>query len=155
MAEKIEDLTVTYTDGGIETVKELDKAILSKGSWTTILFRYQDWDRSKEEYGKEKYTIRRYQKRNGEYRQQSKFNISSQAQAELPAFEKVSEDYKKVEVSDQQNKVGLFNLWKREKDSQLLGELPRKYANKSYFIALTVSSGDRYAGLQAGDIVMQ
>lgn len=82
MAEKIEDLTVTYSDGGIETVKELDKAILSKGSWTTILFRYQDWDRSKEEYGKDKYTIRRYQKRNGEYRQQSKFNISSRAQAE-------------------------------------------------------------------------
>ncbi len=82
MAEKIEDLTVTYTDGGIETVKELDKAILSKGGWTTILFRYQDWDRSKEEYGKEKYTIRRYQKRNGEYRQQSKFNISSKAQAQ-------------------------------------------------------------------------
>jgi len=82
MAEKIEDLTVTYTDGGIETVKELDKAILSKGSWTTILFRYQDWDRAKEEYGKDKYTIRRYQKRNGEYRQQSKFNISSRAQAE-------------------------------------------------------------------------
>ena len=82
MAESIEDLTVTYTDGGIETIKELDKAILSKGSWTTILFRYQDWDRSKEEYGKDKYTIRRYQKRNGEYRQQSKFNISSRAQAE-------------------------------------------------------------------------
>lgn len=82
MAETIDELTVTYTDGGIETVKELDKAVLSKGSWTTILFRYQDWDRAKEEYGKEKYTIRRYQKRNGEYRQQSKFNISSRAQAE-------------------------------------------------------------------------
>jgi hypothetical protein len=55
--------------------------ILSKGSWTTIIFRYQDWDRAKEDYGPEKYTIRRYQKRNGEYRQQSKFNISSRAQA--------------------------------------------------------------------------
>ena len=82
MAETIDELTVTYTDGGIDTIKELDKAVLSKGSWTTILFRYQDWDRAKEEYGKEKYTIRRYQKRNGEYRQQSKFNISSRAQAE-------------------------------------------------------------------------
>lgn len=83
------------------------------------------------------------------------FVLSSSARAELPTFEKVSEDYKKVEVSDQQNKVGLFNLWKRDKDSQLLGELPRKYANKSYFIALTVSSGDRYAGLQSGDMVVQ
>ena len=82
MTEKVEDLTVTYTEDGIETTKELDKVILSKGSWTTILFRYQDWDRAKGDYGPERYTIRRYQKRNGEYRQQSKFNISSRAQAE-------------------------------------------------------------------------
>jgi len=82
MAERVEDLTVSYTDGGIETVKELDKVILSKGGWATVLFRYRDWDRAKEEYGPDKYTIRRYQKRGGEYRQQSKFNISSRAQAE-------------------------------------------------------------------------
>ena len=63
-------------------MQELDKAVLSKGSWTTILFRYRDWDQAKEAWGPEKYTIRRYQKRNGEYRQQSKFNISSRAQAE-------------------------------------------------------------------------
>lgn len=81
MSEKLEDLTVSYSEDGIETTKELGKAILSKGSWTTIIFRYQDWDRAKEDYGPEKYTIRRYQKRNGEYRQQSKFNISSRAQA--------------------------------------------------------------------------
>ncbi|MBK5965436.1 hypothetical protein CCR95_15400 [Thiocystis minor] len=81
MSEKLEDLTVSYSEDGIETTKELGKVILSKGSWTTIIFRYQDWDRAKEDYGPEKYTIRRYQKRNGEYRQQSKFNISSRAQA--------------------------------------------------------------------------
>ncbi|WP_296806882.1 hypothetical protein [Thiocapsa sp.] len=82
MAERIEDLTVSYTEDGIDTTKEIDKVVLSKGSWTTILFRYQDWDRAKEAYGPDKYTIRRYQKRNGEYRQQSKFNISSRAQAQ-------------------------------------------------------------------------
>ncbi|MBK1644489.1 hypothetical protein CKO25_07440 [Thiocapsa imhoffii] len=82
MAERIEDLTVTYVEDGIETTKEIDKVVLSKGSWTTILFRYQDWDRAKGSYGPEKYTIRRYQKRGGEYRQQSKFNISSRAQAQ-------------------------------------------------------------------------
>lgn len=82
MSEKAEDLTVSYTEDGIETTRELGKVILSKGSWTTILFRYQDWDRAKGEYGPDKYSIRRYQKRGGEYRQQSKFNISSRAQAE-------------------------------------------------------------------------
>lgn len=82
MTEKVDDLTVSYTEDGIETTKELDKVILSKGSWTTILFRYQEWDRAKGDYGPDKYSIRRYQKRNGEYRQQSKFNISSRAQAQ-------------------------------------------------------------------------
>jgi len=82
MAQTPDELTVTYTEDGIDTVKELDKVILSKGAWTTIIYRYQDWNRGKEEYGPDKYTIRRYQKRNGEYFQKSKFNISSKAQAE-------------------------------------------------------------------------
>jgi len=81
VAETIDELTISYTEDGIETTKELDKKVLSKGAWSTIIYRYQDWDRAKEEYGKDKYTIRRYQKRNGEYQQKSKFNISSADQA--------------------------------------------------------------------------
>lgn len=81
MAEKVDDLTVQYEDDGVVTTRELDKVILSKGTWATILFRYQDWDRQKNAYGPDKFSIRRYQKRDGEYRQQSKFNISSRDQA--------------------------------------------------------------------------
>ena len=81
MTEKAEDLTVNYSEGDQQIVEELDKQILSKGSWTTILFRYREWDSKKEAFGDDKYTIRRYQKRAGEYRQQSKFNISSRDQA--------------------------------------------------------------------------
>ncbi len=81
MAETVDELTVTYEDGGIETVKELDKKVLTKGAWATVIYRYQDWNRSKEEYSADKFTIRRYQKRDGEYQQKSKFNISSEKQA--------------------------------------------------------------------------
>ncbi len=81
MAETVDELTISYEEGDIETVKELDKKILTKGAWATVMFRYQDWDRAKEVYGPEKYSIRRYQKRNGEYQQKSKFNISSKDQA--------------------------------------------------------------------------
>ena len=49
MAETVDELTVTYEEDGIETVKELDKEVLTKGAWSTIIFRYQDWNRSKEE----------------------------------------------------------------------------------------------------------
>jgi hypothetical protein len=81
MSEKAEDLTVNYSEAGQQLVEELDKQILSKGGWTTILFRYREWDPKKEAFGDDKFTIRRYQKRGGEYRQQSKFNISSRDQA--------------------------------------------------------------------------
>jgi len=81
MSSEIDELTVQYEEDGLVTVKELDKKVLTKGAWSTIIYRYQDWDRRKEEYSKEKYTIRRYQKRSGQYMQKSKFNISSKDQA--------------------------------------------------------------------------
>ena len=81
MASTPDEISISYKEGDLELVKELDKQILTKGAWTTIIFRYQDWNNAKQEYGPEKYTIRRYQKRNGEYMAKSKFNISSKDQA--------------------------------------------------------------------------
>lgn len=81
MASKADEITVDYREGEDLIVKELDKEILSKGAWATIIFKYQDWDRNKQGYGAERFTIRRYRKVGGEYRQQSKFNISSKDQA--------------------------------------------------------------------------
>jgi len=83
MAETVDELTIEYKEGDLVTVKELDKQVLTKGAWATLIYRYQDWDAKKEEYSKDRYTIRRYQKRNGEYNQKSKFNISSTDQAKL------------------------------------------------------------------------
>lgn len=82
MAETVDDLSIAYEEEGIELVKELDKEVLSKGAWATLIFRYQDWDRAKQTHSGDKYSIRRYKKTGGVYRQQSKFNISSRAQAE-------------------------------------------------------------------------
>ena len=82
MAATIEEITVSYEEDSVLLVKELDKAVLSKGAWTTIMFRYQQWDPKTTAYGPDKYTIRRYRKMNEQYSQQSKFNISSVAQAE-------------------------------------------------------------------------
>lgn len=78
----IDELTVQYQEGDVITVKELDKVVLSKGAWSTILFRYQDWMPAKEAYSEDKYSIRRYKKSGEKYLQQSKFNISSKDQAE-------------------------------------------------------------------------
>ena len=82
MSATVEDITINYEEDGDLVVKETGKEILSKGAWTTIIFRYQNWDKAKNEYGKDLFTIRRYQKRNGQYQQKSKFNISSRDQAQ-------------------------------------------------------------------------
>lgn len=81
MASTPEELTIGYSEAGEEIVRELDKVILSRGAWTTLLYRYQELDRTKGGMGADKYSIRRYQKRNGEYLPKSKFNISSKDQA--------------------------------------------------------------------------
>ncbi len=90
MGNSVDDITIHYEEEGVVLVKELGKEILSKGAWATILFRYQNWNKSKQEYGKEMYTIRRYQKRQGDYIPKSKFNISSPEQAKkiISALEK-------------------------------------------------------------------
>lgn len=82
MAADAEELTVEYTEDGVTTIKELDKVILTKGAWCTVIFKIQNWNRAKETYNPVAYTIRRYQKRNGEYQQRSRFNISSKDQAQ-------------------------------------------------------------------------
>ena len=81
MAGRVEDITINYEEDGVVVVKELDKVVLSKGSWSTILFKYQQWEKNKNDYGPERYSIRRYRKIDEEYRQQAKFNISSKDQA--------------------------------------------------------------------------
>ncbi|MBN2231894.1 MAG: hypothetical protein JW781_03615 [Deltaproteobacteria bacterium] len=89
-AEHVDDLTVAYEEDGIELVRELDKQVLSKGAWATVIYRYREWNPRTEDFGPEKYTIRRYQKRSGVYQQKSKFNISSrdQARAIIDALER-------------------------------------------------------------------
>lgn len=81
MNESIDDLTVEREEDGHLVVKQIDKKVLSKGAWTTIIFRYQLWQPQTDDYSSDKYVIERYQKTGGEYKRRSKFNISSADQA--------------------------------------------------------------------------
>jgi hypothetical protein len=82
MASNVEELTVKYEEEGVVLVNELAKEVLSKGAWATVIFRYQELDRKTNQYGKDKYSIRRYKKRENNFIQQSKFTISSAEQAQ-------------------------------------------------------------------------
>jgi hypothetical protein len=76
---------------------------------------------------------------------------SEKEKPEFPPFDQVSKDYKKV-ISTADGERSLYEIWTREKDGQMLAVLPPGYESDRYFFALTVSSGEDYAGLQAGDM---
>src|SRR5438552_3976058 len=81
MAETLEELTFDYEDEGTLVRKELDRAVLSKGSWATIMFLFQELDRAKGKFRAPKMAIVRFKKSKGSYRKQSSFNISNEKQA--------------------------------------------------------------------------
>ena len=81
MAETIEELSYNYEDEGTLVRKELDKVVLTKGSWATIMFLYQELDKATSKFRAPKIAIVRFKKFRGAYRKQSSFNISSEKQA--------------------------------------------------------------------------
>ena len=81
MAETIEDISYDYEEDGKLVRKELEKHVLSKGAWSTLMFLYQELDKKNDTWRAPKVAIVRYKKWNGVYRKQSGFNISSEKQA--------------------------------------------------------------------------
>ncbi len=66
-------------------------------------------------------------------------------------FAKVSEGFEQV-VSTADGQPSLYNIWKRDKDGQMIAELPRAWRNQKYFMAVTQASGAIFAGLQGPSI---
>jgi hypothetical protein len=81
MAETLDELTYDYEDEGVLVRKQLDKAILTKGSWATLMFLYQELDKASGKFRAPKIAIVRFKKFRGSYRKQSSFNVSSEKQA--------------------------------------------------------------------------
>ncbi|CAG0988405.1 hypothetical protein PHYC_02153 [Phycisphaerales bacterium] len=63
----------------------------------------------------------------------------------------VSKDFTQV-VSTADGQPSLFGVWKRQKDSQMLAEFPRGWEGQKHFWAMTVPTGEAFAGLQSGDL---
>jgi len=79
--ETLEELTYDYEDEGVLVRKQIDRAVLTKGSWATVMFLFQELDRAKGTFRPPKMAIVRFKKSKGSYRKQSSFNISNEKQA--------------------------------------------------------------------------
>ena len=51
MAEMVDEISVNYEEDGVLLCKELDRYVLSKGAWATLMFLYQDLNRQSGEFG--------------------------------------------------------------------------------------------------------
>jgi len=81
MAETLDELTYDYEDEGVLVRKQLEKVVLTKGSWATLMFLYQELDKASNTFRAPKIAIVRFKKFKGAYRKQSSFNVSSEKQA--------------------------------------------------------------------------
>ena len=70
---------------------------------------------------------------------------------DFPKFEEVSKDFVKV-VSTADGAKSLYTVWTREKDGQMLAELPSNFATQKQWFAVTVGSGEIFAGLQGRNL---
>jgi hypothetical protein len=81
MSDALDELTYDYEDEGVLVRKQLDRIILARGGWATVMFLYQELDRDAGTYRTPKMAIVRFKKWKGAYRRQSSFNISNEEQA--------------------------------------------------------------------------
>ena len=70
---------------------------------------------------------------------------------DFPEYKEVTKDFVKV-VSTADGAESMWTVLRREKDNQLLAELPRNFESQRYFVATTVAKGSPWAGLQGADL---
>lgn len=81
MPESLDELTYDYEEDGVLVRKQLDRAVVNKGGWPTLMFLYQELDRKSGKFRAPKMSIVRFKKSRGVYRKQSSFNITNEKQA--------------------------------------------------------------------------
>lgn len=72
--------------------------------------------------------------------------------SEFRPWAEVAKGYERV--NNAEGGETFYGIWVDRKKGQMLGELPRGFEGQKHFIALTIASGEDYAGLQSGDILV-
>jgi hypothetical protein len=78
-------------------------------------------------------------------------SASEPPKPEFPPHTEVMKGYEEV-ISSMDKTNSLFSLWIRRKDNKVLAAFPQRFEQRRFFMAMTVAGGERFAGLQAGDM---
>ncbi|MBU1221753.1 hypothetical protein KKF34_13090 [Myxococcota bacterium] len=77
----MDEITYDYEENGVLVRKEIAKEFLSKGAWSTVMFKYQEFDAKTSTYRAPKVALVRFKKSGGKFIKQSGFNITNKKQA--------------------------------------------------------------------------
>ena len=80
MTGDLDELTYDCEDDGVLVRKQLERVILARGVWATVMFLFQELDRETGAFRAPKIAVVRFQKWRGGYRKQSAFTLSGGAQ---------------------------------------------------------------------------
>jgi hypothetical protein len=79
--DDLDELTYDREDDGVLVRKHLERVVLARGRWATVLFLFAELDPEAGGYGAPKAAVVRFQKWRGGWRKHAAFNLASEAQA--------------------------------------------------------------------------
>ena len=85
MAETLEELTYDYEEDGTLVRKEIDRVVLTKGGWATMMFLFQELDLERDAWQPAKVAIVRFQKVRGLWKKHAAWNLAGADEAHAVA----------------------------------------------------------------------
>jgi hypothetical protein len=81
ISDALDELRYDQEDDGVLVREQLDRVVLARGSWATVMFLFRELDRASGVWRAPKMAIVRFQKWRGGYRKHAAFNVASAEQA--------------------------------------------------------------------------
>jgi hypothetical protein len=76
MFDALDELTYDHEDDGVLVRKQLERVVIARGAWATVMFLYEELDRATGSFGAPKIAFVRLKKSRGAYRKHASFTIA-------------------------------------------------------------------------------
>jgi hypothetical protein len=76
-SDDLDDLTYDQEVDGVLARKQLDRVVLTRGAWATVLFLYVQLDRATGDHGAPKVAVVRFQRSRGGWRKHAAFTLAT------------------------------------------------------------------------------
>ena len=84
-AQSIDDISFDWEEDGRQVRRELDRRVLSRGGWPTVMYLYQELDLQTDAWRPAKVALVRYQSKRGMLRKHASITLGEVKSLELAA----------------------------------------------------------------------